>query len=126
LQSEPEIAAYPDPAKAQAKLGKLLSRLPTLGAIIQVCWVRSADPGIDLEDHAAASAAVQNILLGAVAMGLGGFWSTSAALAHPATLRWCGFDPGAQGFLGSLWLGHSSEQPEAPARRSLDDVVRWL
>jgi len=126
IHNEPDIAAYPDPAKAQAKLGKLLSRLPTLGALIQVCWVRANDPAIDLEDHAAAAAAVQNILLGANAMGLGSFWSTAPALGHPATLRWCGFNPDIHGFLGGLWLGHSSEQPEAPARRPLDEVVRWL
>src|SRR3954462_3267518 len=53
LQAEPAIAAVPDPAKGAAKLAKLLERLPTLGALVQVTWIRAADPGIDLEEHAA-------------------------------------------------------------------------
>lgn len=126
LRGEPAIAAVPDAAKGQAKLAKLLDRLPSLGAIIQVTWVRSADAGNDLEDHAATAAAVQNLLIGATAMGLASFWSTTPALGHPATLQWCGLDPAAQGFLGSIWLGHSSEQPDPPPRRALTDVVRYV
>lgn len=126
LLAEPAIASVPDPAKGAAKLAKLLERLPSLGAMIQVCWVRAADPAIDLEDHAAASAAVQNLLIGANAMGVGSFWSTNPALSHPSTLRWCGFDPASQGFLGSIWLGIAREQPEPPPRRALAEVTRWL
>jgi nitroreductase len=125
LVSEPAIAAVPDAVKGPAKLAKLRERLPQLGAIIQITWVRDADPAIDLEEHAAASAAVQNILLGATAFGLGSFWSTSAALAHPKTLAWCGADPAREGFLGSLWLGVTAKQPAIPPRLSLNDVTRW-
>ncbi len=69
---------------------------------------------------------MQNLLLGASAMGLGGFWSTSPALAHPLTLRWCGFDLERQGFIGCIWLGHPTEQPEAPPRRPVTDITTWL
>lgn len=126
LRGEPAIAAWPDPAKAQAKLGKLLDRLPQAGALIQVCWVRHADPAIDLEDHAAAAAAVEHILLGAQALGLAGYWATTAALAHPATLRWCGFDPQREAHLGCLWIGVAAEHPAPPARRPLAEVARFL
>jgi nitroreductase len=126
LRAEPAIAAWPDPAKAQAKLGKLLDRLPQAGVLIQACWVRDADPGIDLEDHAAAAAAIEHILLGAHALGLAGYWSTTAALAHPATLRWCGFDPAREAHLGCLWLGVGAEHPPVPPRRPLAEVARFL
>ncbi len=127
LRGEPAIAAVPDPAKGAAKIAKLLDRLPTLGAMIQVTWVRDADATIDLEEHAAASAAVQNLLLAAHADGWAGFWSTTAALGHPATLHWCGLDPDTQGFLGSVWLGRSTvPQPVAPARAALNTRVHWL
>jgi nitroreductase len=126
LRGEPAIAAVPDPAKGAAKLAKLLERLPTLGAMIQVTWMRDADTAIDLEEHAAASAAVQNLLLAAHADGWAGFWSTTAALGHPKTLAWCGLDPATQGFLGSLWLGRPSQIPDAPPRASLPERVRWL
>lgn len=125
LQATPAIAAVPDPAKGAAKLAKLLERLPTLGALIQVTWVRDANPAIDLEEHAAASAAVQNLLLAATALGLGSFWSTNHALAHPQTLTWCGLDPAQQGFLGSLWLGTSAVIPPAPTRLPLTSFVKY-
>lgn len=126
LQASPQIANWPDATKGPAKLAKLLDRLPTLGALVQVSWVRHADPAIDTEDHEAAAAAVQNILLGVHAAGLGGFWSTSAALRHPDTLRWCLINPNQEQFIGSLWLGHAVAQPPAPPRKSVTEVSRWL
>lgn len=126
LRDEPAIAAVPDPAKGAAKLAKLLDRLPTLGAMIQVAWMRDAQPAIDLEEHAAASAAVQNLLLAAHADGWAGFWSTTPALGHPRTLTWCGLDPATQGFLGSVWIGRAAQVPPPPARVALAERVRWL
>lgn len=126
LRSRDDIAAVPDAVKGPAKLAKMLERLPSLGAIIQVTWVRDTDPTIDLEDHAAAAAAAEHILLGVHAAGLGGFWSSSAALAHAETLRWCGCDVQNEAFLGSLWLGHPQHIPETPPRRPLSEVTRWL
>ena len=126
LCSEPTIAAVPNPEKGAAKLAKLMERLPSLGALIQVAWVRHSDSTIDLEDHAAASAAVQNLLLAAHADGWAGFWSTNPALGHPATLRWCTLDPLTHGFIGSIWLGRSAQTTPAPARVPLSERVCWL
>ncbi len=126
LASRPDIAAWPDADKGPAKLAKLIDRLPTLGAMVQATWVRHADAEIDREDHAAAAAAVEHVLLGAQSAGLASFWSSSAALRHPDTLRWCGCDPEHEGFLGSLWFGSAAHQPPAPPRRSLSEVMRWL
>jgi nitroreductase len=126
LQGEPSIAAVPDPAKGAAKLAKLLDRLPALGAMIQVTWMRDTNPAVDLEEHAAASAAVQNLLLAAHADGWASYWSTTAALGHPATLTWCGIDPARQGFLGSVWFGRSTDHPSAPPRVPLAERVQWL
>lgn len=125
LRATPSISAVPDPAKGAAKLAKLAERLPTLGAMIQVTWVRDTNPGIDLEEHAAASAAVQNLLLAATSAGVGSFWSTNPALSHPLTQAWCGSDPTIEGFLGSLWLGTAAEQPLAPPRRPITSFVRY-
>jgi nitroreductase len=125
LRASPQIAAWPDASKGPGKLAKLLGRLPSLGALVQVTWIRHADPVIDLEDHAAASAAVQNILLGATADGIASYWSSSAALRHVDTLRWFGIDPDKESFLGSLWLGLSDDMPPVPPRLALDAVRTW-
>ncbi len=126
LKATPEIAAVPDPAKGAAKLAKLGDRLPGLGAMIVVTWVRAADAAVDLEDHAAAAAAVQNLLLAATADGLGTFWSTNPALGHPLTLRFCGVDPAREGFLGAIFLGEAAETPSAPPRVPHSERVRWV
>jgi nitroreductase len=126
LRASPHIAAVPDAVKGPAKLAKLLERLPGLGAMVLVTWVRDADPVLDLEEHAAASAAVQNLLLAATAAGLGSFWSTNHTLGHPEVLAFAGADPVREGFLGALWLGHAAETPAAPPRRPLADVARFL
>ncbi len=126
LQAEPAIAAVPDPAKGAAKLAKLLERLPTLGALIHVVWERAASPEIDLEEHAAASAAVQNLLLAAHADGWAGFWSTNPALGHPLTSAWCGYPVNKFGFLGSIWLGKAKVIPPPLARVPASERVTWL
>lgn len=126
LRATPAIAAVPDPAKGAAKLAKLLDRLDGVGAVVMAGWERAADPAIDLEDHAAAAAAVQNLLLAAQADALGSFWSTNPALSHPLTLAWCGLDPARHGFLGAIWLGVADEQPDAPPRRPLAAVAGWV
>ena len=126
LKATPEIAAVPDPGKGAAKLAKLGERLPTLGSMIVVTWVRATNPEIDLEEHAAAAAAVQNLLLAATADGLGSFWSTNPALGHPLTLRFVGADPVREGALGAIWLGETAETPSAPARVPLGERVRWV
>lgn len=126
LKAEPAIAAVPDPAKGAAKLAKLLERLPTLGAMVLVTWVRDPAPAIDLEDHAATSAAVQNLLLAATAAGIGSFWSTNPALSHPLTARWCGANPAAETPLAVIWLGRTAKIPEVPTRKPLAQRMRWV
>lgn len=125
--NRPDIIGWPDPAKGAAKWAKLAERLPTLSAIVIATWILDPDPGLDHEEHAAASAAVQNLLLAATADGLGSFWSTNAAFAHPESLRWVGCDPQAEGFLGAIWLGPAAGVlPPAPTRKSLAERVRWV
>jgi len=126
LKATPAIAAVPDPAKGAAKLAKLFERLDTLGALVFATWERAVDPAIDFEEHAAASAAVQNLLLAATAQGLGSFWSTNPALTHPETLRWLGADPAREGALGGIWLGIANESPAAPARVELATRLRFV
>jgi len=126
LRASPQIAAWPNAEKGPRKLAKLVDHyFPQLGALIEVTWVRSDDELIDREDHAAVSAAVQNLLLGAAAESLASFWSSSAALRHPDALRWFGADPEKEGFVASVWLGGRVDDPAPPPREPLERVLTW-
>ena len=62
---------FSEPGKGARKINKLTQHyFPQLGAMIHVTCQRHADPDQEWEDHAACSAAVQNILLAAEARGL--------------------------------------------------------
>lgn len=126
LRLDPAFAAQRADARAGAKLTQLAERLTTAGALLQVTWMRAEDPADDREDHAATCAAIEHVLLGIAAAGLAGYWSTTAALVGPATLRWCGADPDREGAAGCLWVGHPVHQPPPPPRRPLNERVVWL
>lgn len=126
LRTTPAIAAAPNPTSGAAKLAKVLERLDGLGALVMAGWVRAADAAVDLEDHAAGAAAVQNLLLAATAHGIGSFWSTSPVFAHREVMAWCGLDPAHLGFLGAIWLGEAAETPSPPPRRPRADVAGWV
>jgi nitroreductase len=126
MHTEPSIGRTPDPEKGAAKLAKLFERLPQAGAIVMTTWRRNEFPEIDREDQWAAAAAVQNVLLGATAAGVGSYWSTSAPFAHAQTLRWCGIEPAQEGFLGCIWLGYPSGSPPVPPRSGTEFYVRWI
>ncbi len=127
LRVDPAFAQLRSDARSVGKLEKLLERLPSAGALVLATWVRAEDPRIDHEEHAAASAAVQNLLLGVEAAGLAGYWSTTEVLVAPATLHWCGADPEREGALGCIWIGHPAGAPPPPPPRSpLEERVRWL
>jgi len=112
--------------KSAAKLEQMLTRMLGVGAMIAVSWHHQEDPALDSEDHSAAAAAVQNLLLALHAQGLSSYWSTSGVFMEAATLRWFGLDPDSQGALGCIWIGHAVAQPPAPPRRPLEERVRWL
>jgi len=46
------------------------------------------------ENRDAVAAGIQNLLLGATAMGLGSFWSSCPKGANDDVARHCGWDPG--------------------------------
>jgi nitroreductase len=126
LRIDPAFAEERVDPKGSTKLQLLLTRLPTAGAMVVITWVRASDPLINLEDHASAAAAAQNLLLACQAMGIASYWSTTRALVHPATLHWYGVDTDSESPLGCIWLGHASVMPAAPPRRPLEERVRWL
>lgn len=78
-----------------------------------------------VEEVAAASCAVQNILLGANALNIGSFWSTGGATLKPGMKEFLGLCADDQ-VLGLLYLGYSDQHPEGVRKTPLEEKVKWV
>jgi nitroreductase len=70
---------------------------------------------LDLENRDAVAAGIQNLLLGATALGLASFWSTPGLTSPPGTLSLCGFDP-VDRIVGVVYLGWATQTAPASDR----------
>ena len=70
------------------------------------------------ENRDAVSAGIQNLLLGATALGLASFWSTPALTQPAAVLELCDFHPDDR-LVGMIYLGWSVQACPAPERPPL-------
>ncbi len=72
---------------------------------------------LNRENRDAVAAAIQNLMLGATALGLATFWSTPALTRPPGVLELCGFDADDR-VVGIVYLGWADDVncPLAPAR----------
>ena len=108
---------------ADAKGAAKLDRAPTL---IAVSSLRSADdPQREQEDLCATACAAYLVLLGAHARGLAGYWRTPEVLRMPAGLTAVGITEDER-VVGLLHLGPPRQEPPAPERAPVSDVVTYL
>lgn len=87
---------------------------------------RGDNPKIpQLEEIAAASAAVQNILLGATALGIASFWSTGGMVHHPAFKEH--LQLGEHDIvLGIIYLGYTDEPAnEGKRNKTAAEKATW-
>ena len=85
--------------------------------IIGVYMQRQVPAKIPLvEEIAATAAAIQNILLGAEALGISALWSTGGMTHHPALKSFWGLAD-EDVVMGLLYLGYTNE-PAAPGKRN--------
>jgi nitroreductase len=70
------------------------------------------------ENRDAVAAGIQNMLLGATALGLASFWSTPAITRPPAVLDLCGFAPDDR-LVAMIYLGWATQDCPAPGRPGL-------
>lgn len=110
------------PAKYEKQLhnGDLASHL------LLVYMQRGSNPNITVQEEiCATAAAVQNLLLGAAALGLAALWSTGGTVLQPIMKEWLGL--GAEdSVLGLLYLGFTDEPPRPGKRAPIGEKARWI
>jgi nitroreductase len=109
-----------------AKYEKQLHNGDLASHLILSYMKRGSNPKITArEEVCATAAAMDNILLGASALGLAVLWSTGGMLLHPAMSEWLDLGP-EDVVLGLLYLGHTDE-PKGPGKRTpIEDKTKWI
>lgn len=111
------------PAEAFEKCRALPLRAPV---VIAVGVDKPSEPKVlEIENVAAAAAAVQNLLLAAHAMGLGAKWRTGEWARDTMVKQFLGFEAD-QHLIGFIYLGYPEILTEAPPRPSFDDRTVWI
>lgn len=113
--------------RQDAKYEKLKQNVVKTSHLVIAAMKRGNNPKIaQIEEIAAASAGIQNILLGASALGIASFWSTGG-MTHSAALKEM-LHLGADDIvLGLIFLGYTDELPKPGIRNSaIGEKVKWL
>ncbi len=111
-------ADFGDDAKRTKTQDKYL-RAP---AVVVVGCEPHPNEMLHLENRDAVAAAIQNLLLGATALGLASFWSTPALTRPPKVLDLCSFSPDDR-IVGVIYLGWPGGTCPVPERDPVE-VVR--
>jgi len=138
---EQQAQSESDPKWARAWQSKIKNMLAACGALVQVTWLPDPDESEheqaamslnNIEHIAAASAAVQNLLLAAEARAWASYWSSGGILRDPDVFAHLGIDK-SQALLGSIFLTpHIHDQTIhkmgglREERGDLGDWARWL
>ena len=109
-----ERAAFGDDIK-RAKTRTKYLRTP---ATLVVGCTPDDNEMLHAENRDAVAAGIQNLLLGATALGLASFWSTPALTQPRGVLELCGFDPDDR-LVGIIYLGWAAQECPPPERPRL-------
>lgn len=114
------------PQASEAQLQREFARFERAPVVIVVI---AASPGEDTvtrrESRDAVAAAVQNLLLGAHARGLGAMWRTGTMPDEAELQEALGLHAGEE-IVAFVYLGHAAMTPPVRPRRPVDDVITWL
>jgi nitroreductase len=102
---------FGDEGKRAKTLGKYL-RTP---AVLVVGAAADDNPSRHDENRDAVAAGIQNILLGATAIGLATYWGTAPLIDSARVLELCEFEPDVR-LVNVMYLGWGTTAPEPPAR----------
>ncbi len=112
--------------RQEATYHKLEHNVDKASHLVIPVMKRGANPKIPvIEEIAAASAAVQNILLGATSLGIASFWSSGGMTHSPALKEYLGLGP-EDIVLGLIFLGYTDEPARDGERGPISEKVKWL
>ena len=77
----------------------------------------------NLVDVQSIGAAIQNMLLAAVELGLGSLWICDVFSAYEGLCNWLGEK---SQMVAAVSFGYPDESPDARSRKPLNEVVRWM
>jgi nitroreductase len=80
---------------------------------------------VEIENVSAASAAAQNLLLAAHALGLGAMWRTGDAAFDPEVKAALGLAPD-QHLVGFIYVGYPLAELPPPSRPGAEDRTVWM
>jgi nitroreductase len=118
-------ATAPDGADADELARVAAAKLDRAPTLVVVSARRSADPVQDEEDAHATACAAYNVLLGAHAHGLAGYWRTPAVLRTEAGALAVELG-GDERFVGMLYLGRPRQAADVPQRAPVEDYATFL
>jgi nitroreductase len=118
--------ADPQGEKAQSIVESQLKKATRSPVVIVVACDPAASPKIDpIEDVAAVSCAVQNLMLAAHARGLTTKWSSGKACYSPNLKQFFDLTPEHQ-ILGYIYLGYPDEVSKPTIRTPHAEKTTWL
>ena len=110
----------------QATFNKLFSQGDLASHIIVAVMKRGNLPKIPaFEEIAAASAAVQNILLAATSLNIASFWSTGGMALKPELKALLNFGDDDQ-VMAIIYLGYTDEHSEGKRMVPIEEKIRWV
>jgi nitroreductase len=102
------------------------ARKPLRAPLLLVVSTRTdADPVRSIEDFAATSAAVQNVLLAAHALGFGAIWRTGAMAYRTEVNEFLGLDPSDK-IVGIVYVGRPAMEPPQSLPRDVAAALRII
>jgi nitroreductase len=114
-----------DPEAAEQMRQKISDEHRNLPLMIAVTVCQSENPEIREEDYAAGMMAVQNIMLAAVAIGLGTHIKTGAVMDDPGARDALGI-PDGERIIAVLNVGEPAVTPPPKPRRAASELTTWL
>ncbi|RTQ94498.1 nitroreductase family protein [Lysinibacillus telephonicus] len=110
----------------QKKLTKIIEKPFRAPLIIAVAVEPSDNPKAFIqEEYGAVYAAIQNMLLAAHGLGLGGYWRTGKPTYDPLMKELFKISEDGE-ILGFLYFGHPKRTVPEGKRRDLNEVTTWL